>query len=97
MIPYSFHPEAAEELADAAGFYESRVGGLGAAFADAVEQAITLIREYPEIGTPFGRSRRRVLVRGFPYAVIDEHRPDGILVLAFAHVRRRPGYWRARE
>ena len=97
MIPYSFHPEAERELADAAHFFEERIGGLGAAFADAVEHAITLIRQYPELGTPYGRSSRRVLVRGFPYAVIYEIRPDGILVLAVAHVRRRPGYWRTRE
>ena len=97
MIPHSFLPEAEEELADATRFFESRVGGRCAAFADAVEHAITLIREYPELGTPFGRSRRRALVRGFPYAVIYEHGSDGILVAAVAHVRRRPGYWQTRE
>ena len=97
MIPYSFHPEAEQELADATRFLVSRVGGLGPAFADAVEHAITLIREYPELGTPFGRSRRRVLVRGFPYAVIYEVRTDGIFILAVAHLGRRPGYWRTRE
>ena len=97
MILYSFHPEAAEELAEASRFFESRLDGLGSAFADAVEVTITLTRQYPEAGTPFGRSRRRALVRTFPYAVIYEYRTGSIFILAVAHLGRRPGYWRTRE
>ena len=97
MIPYSFHPEAEAELVEAALFFESRVNGLGRSFVDAVELTISLIRRYPEIGMAVDQSRRRVLVRGFPYAVIYQRQPDSILILAVAHLRRRPGYWRARH
>jgi plasmid stabilization system protein ParE len=97
VIPYAFHPEAEAELAEAARFFESRVHGLGKAFIDAVELVISLIRQYPEVGTLVGQSRRRVLVRGFPYAVVYQSQPDFVLILAIAHLRRRPGYWRARE
>lgn len=78
-------------------YYESRVPGLGTSFADAVERTISFIREYPEVGTLVGQSRRRVLVRGFPYGVIYQSMPDLVLVLAIAHLQRRPGYWRSRE
>jgi len=97
VIPYSFDPEAETELIEASAFFESRLPGLGKAFAASVQSVITLIREYPEIGTPDGPSRRRVLVRRFPYAVVYEHRQDSIFVLAVAHTHRRPGYWQDRE
>ena len=97
MIPYSFHPEAEAELIEASLFFESRVDGLGKSFIDAVEFTVSLIRQYPELGTSVGQSHRRVLVRGFPYAVVYQKHPDAVLILAVAHLRRRPGYWRTRE
>lgn len=39
---------------------------------------------------------RRLLLERFLYAVIVDVRPETRLVLAVAHLRRRPGYWRAR-
>ncbi|WP_407936397.1 hypothetical protein [Limnochorda pilosa] len=39
---------------------------------------------------------RRVLVRGFPYQVVYHLRPDEIVIVAVAHLKRRPGYWRNR-
>jgi toxin ParE1/3/4 len=97
VIAYAFHPEAEAELGDAASFYEARVEGLGKAFADAVERTILFIRRYPEAGTRVDQFRRRVVVRGFPYSVVYQTQPDAVLILAVAHARRRPGYWRARD
>lgn len=34
--------------------------------------------------------------RVFPYSLIISVEPDALLVLAVAHARRRPGYWRDR-
>ncbi len=97
MIAYGFHPEAEAELAEAALFYESRVRGLGGSFSDAVERTIALIRQYPDLGADVGHAIRRTLVPGFPYAVVYRREPDSVLVLAIAHVRRRPAYWRIRK
>jgi hypothetical protein len=35
----------------------------------------------------------RVRLERFPYWVVYQRRGEGIVVLAFAHVRRKPGYW----
>jgi len=43
----------------------------------------------------FSRRTRRVLVRRFPYSLLYRVDPDVIFVVAVAHVRRRPGYWRS--
>ncbi len=39
---------------------------------------------------------RKVQVKKFPYTVIFVEEGDPIWVVAFAHHRRRPGYWRDR-
>lgn len=67
MIPYKFHPDADAELVEASLFYESRMSGLGKSLAAEVEQTISLVREFPESGSPVGLKQRRVVVARFPY------------------------------
>ena len=90
---------ASEELAAAARWYEERRGGLGLDFLDAVAAAVELIDEHPEIGTPVGDDprTRRLLVTRFPFEVAYRLRADEIVIVAIAHLKRRPGYWRGRE
>ena len=97
MISYYFHPEADAELTDATLFYESRMPGLGKSFSAEVERTITLIREFPDSGSQVWPNRRRVLVARFPYSVIYRHDPDAVVIVAVAHQRRRPAYWRSRK
>ena len=97
MIPYSFHPEAEAEFADAALFYESRVVGLGRLFSAEVQRIVSLIREYPDAGAAVRLPVRRTLVDRFPYAIVYRRDRESILVLAIAHQRQRPGYWRRRK
>ena len=97
MIPYAFHPDADAEFEEAALFYESRMIGLGKSFAAEVERTIALVRDFPEAGSSVGRKLRRVLVARFPYSVVYRHEADSIVVVAVAHQRRRPGYWRRRK
>ena len=89
---------AAEELAAAVSRYEDRRAGLGAEFFDAIVRTLNRISELPEAGSPFRNLKaRRVLVAGFPYQVVYRIDADGIRVIAFAHLRRRPGFWRHRR
>ena len=97
MIAYSFHPEAEVELSEAARFYEIRVKGLGRLFSAEVERTISFIRAYPHAGKALRLPVRRTLVDRFPYAVVYRHDDQSIVILAIAHLRRRPGYWKPRE
>jgi plasmid stabilization system protein ParE len=53
--------------------------------------------EYPQSGAPLGGPNRRYLVQRFPYGLIYREEGDRIFILAVAHLRRRPEYWRGRE
>jgi hypothetical protein len=66
VIPYSFHPEAEAEFANAAVFYELRLVGLGKSFVTEVEGTVSLIREHPDAGAPAGLPRRRMRLYRFP-------------------------------
>jgi toxin ParE1/3/4 len=84
-------------MAEAAGFYEGRVPGLGRDFLTEIGRCFDRISAMPESGQLiYGRFRRRLVIR-FPYSVVYELLPDAILVVAIAHQSQRPGYWRQRR
>ena len=94
-------PEASAELEDAAIWDNSQRPGLGVEFVEAVDAALEQIARWPQIGrvipgVPDDVPARRFPVARFPYhiAYLDW---DGVIrLLAFAHDRRRPGYWFSR-
>ena len=98
--PIRTEPEANEELLEAVRWYEQRRPGLGLEFLAAIGAAVELIQRHP------GGSRvpgvkdevpaRRLVLRRFPYAVVFLELEAEIRILAFAHHRRRPAYWRDR-
>jgi toxin ParE1/3/4 len=92
------HDEAKAELEEAAAWYEAKRSGLGAEFVSAVENAILRIHENPQWGARYERTRFRFkLVRRFPYVVFYADGKDVLRVIAVAHGKRRPGYWRHRR
>ena len=95
------HAAAAEEAAEAAAWYERERPGLGVDFERAVEAALDLLEEelVPLVSVPGiagTRGVKRLLLRRFPYAVIVRESTAEVIVVAFAHTARRPGYWRGR-
>ena len=90
--------EAREEFAAAVAWYEQQRPGLGGEFFDAVVHATDLIQAQPEIGTLSRDHRtRRVLLQRFPYQVVYSLSENEIVIIAIAHSKRRPGYWRKRK
>lgn len=89
--------EVAEiELDDAAKWYESQAPGLGDAFLIEVLSAAERIVLYPEAWHALGEGLRRCRINRFPYGLIYGVERGDILVLAVAHLHRKPGYWRDR-
>jgi toxin ParE1/3/4 len=92
-------PEADAEFADAVRWYEEQRTGLGSEFLAAVREARKLIEDRPGIGATMRgakRGERRLMVRRFPYQLIYYVRSHDIVLVAVAHTKRRPGYWKRR-
>jgi toxin ParE1/3/4 len=91
-----FHPAAEQELASAMKIGEERAAGLGRELLSEVRRMVALLCETPNIGEPLDLRRRRFPLHRFPFRLI--YRVDGhkLRILALAHRRQRPGYWRGR-
>jgi len=96
MIGFRYLLPAEEEMTEAAKFYEEQAHGLGAEFLDDVQNAIDRLRANPMLGQIVLGELRRSLLSRFPYSLIYSIEPDNILIVAVAHQRRRPNYWRER-
>jgi plasmid stabilization system protein ParE len=90
---------AREELAAAVRWFEEQRPGLGREFYDEVVATAARLQAFPEGGAPISPDQltRRVIVSRFPYQVVYRLTPTEIIVLAVAHLKRRPSYWKDRE
>ncbi|MEM9460049.1 MAG: type II toxin-antitoxin system RelE/ParE family toxin [Myxococcota bacterium] len=98
MTTIRIDPEADDELLAAFDWYEARRPGLGQEFTDAVDEAVTRLAALPEASTPVPKippdiPARRVFLKRFPYTVVFMRVEEEIVVLAYAHMKRKPGYW----
>lgn len=96
MKPHAFHPQAAEEYAEAASYYSRIYPQLGTRFHDEIERLILEIRKDPRRFKRFDAPAQRHFSNVFPYAVIFVENADRIWVLAVMHMKRGPGYWKGR-
>jgi plasmid stabilization system protein ParE len=91
-------PLALAELHDAAEFYSASANAeLGRAFLAEFERATNAILANPQVGAVFRHTRRRYILRRFPYSVFYQVAADELRVVAVAHQRRRPVYWAGRK
>jgi plasmid stabilization system protein ParE len=94
--PIGFHPEALAEAVAAAAWYRERSTRAAAAFEAEISHAMNRIAAAPDRYPRYVDESRRILLRRFPYAIVYRVHADSIEIVAVAHGRRRPGYWRTR-
>jgi toxin ParE1/3/4 len=86
---------AEAEFEAAVAYYERCRAGLGGELREAIMEAFGRIRRHTQRFARYKRSPYRFcLVRRFPYVIYFGETGDWIWVMALAHGRRRPGYWR---
>lgn len=95
-MEWQFHPEAESEFIESAAYYENEVPGLGRSFGRVVSEALELLAANPAIGSSLDGELRSFVLGSFPYSLIYAPHESLIFVLAIAHSRRRPGYWKTR-
>ena len=96
MKLYGFLEPAQIEFDEAINFYNQQREGLGHEFAAEVLNTINRILRYPEAWNKLSKRTRRCRTKRFPYGVIYQIRGDRVLIVAVAHLRRKPRYWRNR-
>ena len=91
-----FHPEAETEFIENALYYEYEVTGLGYRFIEEIERASKILIDQPRIGQPLDEQLQSFVLAEFPFSLIYSLDQDMIWIVAVAHQKRRPGYWRER-
>lgn len=92
----TFHPEAVEEAAAAHAWYAERSPQAARAFLAELDRAVVSLMEAPLRWPPGVHGCRRLLLRRFPFGLFYRLALDEVQVVAVAHLRRRPGYWKSR-
>ena len=90
------HPRAADEAEAARIWYAERNPRAAEMFLDELDLAIVRVAEnpqrWPQLRGPF----RRYIFSKFPFSLVYRSTPTLIEVVAVAHHRRKPGYWKTR-
>ncbi len=95
-IKIDFHTEAAVEVETARQWYAERNPAAAASFLAELDLAVERIREAPQRWPRYAKGARRFILPRFPFSVIYRVKGELIEVVAVAHHRRRPGYWKSR-
>ena len=89
----NFLDAAEKELDEGIDYYNAQRSGLGFEFLDQVLSAVARIKQYPDAWQQLSQRTRRCLIKQFPYGIIYQIRSDEILIVAIAHLHRKPDYW----
>ena len=92
-----FHPLAAQEAAAASDWYRERSQQAAIGFVAELDHAIQQVTELPETWPSYEAGTRRFVFSVYPYSLIYRVTEQEITIVAVAHAKRKPGYWRNRE
>lgn len=90
------HPAALAELKSAVVWYQERNETAAHNFVSEVDRAIELVMAAPGRWPSGKHGTRKLVLQRYPFAVIYREKEAVVQVLAIAHGRRRPGYWKVR-
>lgn len=88
-------PAAERDISDALGWYRKRNALAAEGFRAEVFDAVDRIAAAPWGRPADGEGNRMRVLKRFPYSVFYAVEGQTITLLAVAHHRRRPHYWRA--
>jgi plasmid stabilization system protein ParE len=89
--------EAVIDAEGAARWYAERSPTAAIRFSTELDEAEAAILDRPEAWPAIGDGNRHYLLRRFPFSVVYRFEQSRVLIVAVAHARRRPGYWKHRK
>lgn len=93
----SLHPLAEAELAEGElSMRERAAGGLAEAFVAEFSRSASLLHDSRELGARWQGEFRRLPLGRFRYSIVYHVGARVLHIVALAHQRRSPGYWRGR-
>ncbi len=84
------------EIEAADNWYLARSLDASHGFLVDVDTAVEDILQAPQRWPKYLYGTRRVVLQRFPFSVVYLDDPDVITIIAVAHGKRKPGYWKER-
>jgi len=94
--PYRLHPEAWLEFEAADDWCLTRSLDASLAFLSDVHGALEDISKAPLRWPKHLHGTHRFVLHRFPFSIIYLDDPDVLTIIAIAHSKRKPGYWKHR-
>jgi plasmid stabilization system protein ParE len=88
-----FLAQAESELDDAVVWYNRQAVDFGRELLDELDRAIRRAATFPLSYSEIEPGIRRCRLARFPYGIIYGVHGDTLVVIALAHLHRRPRYW----
>ena len=95
-VEVNFHPEAVRELRAAFLWYFECNPIVAESFQAESEHAVEMIAEDPQRWPKLTISERKYVFPRFPFNLIYRVNSDAVEIIAVAHQKRRPAYWKKR-
>ena len=93
-IRFSF--EALAEAEAAQQWYVERSLLAGQAFLEELTHAVERVSESPEQWPRYIEGTRRYVFHRFPFSLVYREMGKDVVIVAVAHGKRKPGYWKVR-
>ena len=90
------HEAALAEAQATYDWYATRNPAAAEAFIDELDDAMKQIGMFADAGPAHVSGTRRYVMRRFPFTVIYREQQRTLEVIAVAHARRKPDYWKER-
>ncbi|MBS0263829.1 MAG: type II toxin-antitoxin system RelE/ParE family toxin [Planctomycetes bacterium] len=96
MQRLEFLPRARSDFDESFDWYAENSLRAAVRFADAVDLALSrIIADSTQFASPDGVHRECPVSR-YPHRIVYRIAGDCVLIVAIAHAKRRPGYWKRR-
>jgi len=97
MIPVDLLPGARRDFDDSFDWYATRSDVAAERFSNGIDATLAMIAADPRRFAAVDSIHRECLVPRFPFRIIYRIETTRIVVVAVAHAKRRPGYWKDRR
>ena len=94
--PVVVHPAVITETRAAVDWGRKRSVSAARVFILEIDRAISRVAERPKIWPHYARGTQRYLLHRFPFFVVYRQTSLRIEIVAIAHDKRKPGYWKER-
>ena len=91
-----FHPSALMEAEAAKEWYAERSLVASRSFIAELIHAVDQVEESPDMWPQYEAGTRRYVFPRFPFSLIYRNFENKIQIVAVAHKKHKPGYWKKR-